>query len=284
MISANDLVNTCLICIREKWGYIWGKNGQLWTAEAQRSATRDTTKKYGSKWIGHRVCDCSGLLNWAMGLYGIYIYHGSDTIFREYCTIKGKLKKGQRDDGKPIRAGTAVFLYDKSKNNRHHVGVYLGNGQCVEEKGTMYGPVYSPLSHWDEWAELKNVDYDSEVVIDMDSLRPGEKSDRVKQLQTDLTSLGYDPGKIDSIYGKQTKAAVEAFQRDHGLSVDGIAGDKTLAALDEALHRDPPSPGPVDPDIDKLVKAAEDSLHTAQYALNEALGFLERIREGGNLE
>lgn len=58
-----------LACVRqaktEAWGYIWGKYGQVWTQKDQNAATRETTVKYGSRWIGRRVCDCSGLIRYA---------------------------------------------------------------------------------------------------------------------------------------------------------------------------------------------------------------------------
>ena len=42
---------------------------------------------------------------------------------------------------------------------------------------------------------------------------------------------GYYNGNIDGIYGSQTQEAVRYFQRKNGLTVDGIAGPKTLAAM-----------------------------------------------------
>lgn len=59
----------------------------------------------------------------------------------------------------------------------------------------------------------------------------GSRGEEVRQIQTKLKNLGYLQGNVDGIYGNQTKEAVTAFQRDHGLSPDGIAGEKTLAAL-----------------------------------------------------
>lgn len=49
-------------------------------------------------------------------------------------------------------------------------------------------------------------------------------------LQQRLNTLGY-PVVIDGDYGPKTRAAVIRFQRDHNLVEDGIAGEKTLAAL-----------------------------------------------------
>lgn len=43
----------------------------------------------------------------------------------------------------------------------------------------------------------------------------------VSRVQAGLARLGYDPGPIDGILGTKTKMAIEAYQRDHGLLVDG---------------------------------------------------------------
>ena len=59
----------------------------------------------------------------------------------------------------------------------------------------------------------------------------GSTGSEVTQIQQRLQELGYDPGTADGIYGTRTKNAVISFQRDYGLSDDGIAGPKTLEAL-----------------------------------------------------
>lgn len=53
----------------------------------------------------------------------------------------------------------------------------------------------------------------------------------IKQIQSLLTYLGYNPGAVDGADGANTQAAVRRFQRAEGLGVDGIAGKATQAAL-----------------------------------------------------
>lgn len=53
----------------------------------------------------------------------------------------------------------------------------------------------------------------------------------VTQIQTKLKSWGYYTGTVDGIYGSGTERAVRAFQQKNGLTVDGKAGDQTLAAM-----------------------------------------------------
>ncbi len=59
----------------------------------------------------------------------------------------------------------------------------------------------------------------------------GSSGSEVRSIQTRLTELGYFSGKIDGIFGSQTKNAVVKFQKDYGLTADGIAGSETLKAL-----------------------------------------------------
>ena len=58
-------------------------------------------------------------------------------------------------------------------------------------------------------------------------LAMGDRGEDVRRLQARLQELGYLGGKVDGIFGKQTKEALEEFQRLNRLSVDGIAGPKT---------------------------------------------------------
>ena len=61
--------------------------------------------------------------------------------------------------------------------------------------------------------------------------RYGSTGSEVKSIQTVLKKLGYYNGTVDGIYGTQTKNAVTAFQRNCGITVDGIAGPQTLLYL-----------------------------------------------------
>lgn len=66
-------------------------------------------------------------------------------------------------------------------------------------------------------------------------LAVGDRGEAVRRLQARLQELGYLTGKVDGIFGKQTKEALQYFQRLNGLSVDGIAGPKTY----QKLYNDP---------------------------------------------
>jgi uncharacterized protein (TIGR02594 family) len=53
----------------------------------------------------------------------------------------------------------------------------------------------------------------------------------VRDIQEALQRAGFDPGPIDGVWGRNTMAAVKAFQAHEGLEVDGIVGPQTAAAL-----------------------------------------------------
>ena len=91
-------------------------------------------------------------------------------------------------------------------------------------------------------------------------LKEGAHSEAVKTLQTELSKLGYtddkgNPLKPDGRFGPGTKAAVEAFQHDHKLKEDGVAGKNTQDAIHkEVQSKEPgqakPAPTTTSPRLD----------------------------------
>lgn len=67
--------------------------------------------------------------------------------------------------------------------------------------------------------------------VEAASYKKGSNGAVVTQIQTKLKSWGYYTGSVDGVYGSGTERAVRAFQQKNGLTVDGKAGDQTLAAM-----------------------------------------------------
>jgi N-acetylmuramoyl-L-alanine amidase len=63
------------------------------------------------------------------------------------------------------------------------------------------------------------------------------RGEDVAELQERLGSLGFDAGRVDGIFGPDTGTALEEFQRNCGLTVDGICGPGTIAALGRLAAR-----------------------------------------------
>ena len=57
----------------------------------------------------------------------------------------------------------------------------------------------------------------------------------IRQKQCLLMYLGYYTGAIDGLWGDQSRRATESFQRDYGLTVDGVFGDRTESRIREVV-------------------------------------------------
>ncbi|MBT8412924.1 MAG: L,D-transpeptidase family protein [Boseongicola sp.] len=63
------------------------------------------------------------------------------------------------------------------------------------------------------------------------SLKPGASNNSVLQLRNRLIAMGYLKRTPTSSYDNTIAAAVQAFQKDHGLAQDGVAGPRTMQAI-----------------------------------------------------
>lgn len=61
--------------------------------------------------------------------------------------------------------------------------------------------------------------------------RPMLRGDDVSEIQRRLSTLGFDAGKIDGIFGPDTEGAVLDFQSNRGLPEDGVAGPEVITEL-----------------------------------------------------
>lgn len=267
MVKASEIINTAMTAYIEKWGYIWGKSGQVWTQAAQDAATREMTVKYGKRWVGKKVADCSGLFVYAYKKHGLEIYHGSNTIWNDYIVegTRGALAGAGR-----IRVGAAVF--QNTNGNRGHIGWYIGGGKVLEERGTKDGCILSPLSTWDEYGELKELDYSGEAweefdIAPLDVLSKGARGELVEYIQLVLKAAGYYMD-VDGIFGAETDKQVREFQRAQGLAADGKVGAKTWAAIKGLADTDEPEE-PVedveDPDEELTVEERLERLERAVF-------------------
>lgn len=68
-------------------------------------------------------------------------------------------------------------------------------------------------------------------VADAAVVKYGSSGSTVRTIQTKLKRWGYYTGAVDGIFGSGTRQAVRYFQSRNGLSVDGIVGAKTAAAM-----------------------------------------------------
>lgn len=228
--------------------YLWGGQGENLTiltdiyikaketslANAKRViALRDKRIKQGFKDL--KAFDCSGLGVFELMLEGVLSH---DT------TAHGLYNKCEKIKKTAIRPGDFVFRVD-GEGHAYHIGYVVsqdldGNKgtYVVESHGRDVGVVLTTVnkygaSYWNAagrtaWIEEYNEVYDFTFTR---NLKKGMKGEDVKALQKLLNINGFDCGSVDGDFGKNTRKAVLACQKDHKLTRDGVAGRNTIKAL-----------------------------------------------------
>jgi N-acetyl-anhydromuramyl-L-alanine amidase AmpD len=75
------------------------------------------------------------------------------------------------------------------------------------------------------------------VTLPSGVLKEGDKGNDVKAVQNALNTLKYNCGTADGIFGNKTEEALKAYQKQAGLSVDGVYGPKSKTALEKELNK-----------------------------------------------
>lgn len=159
-ITAKQLVSCFQRYCAEKWGYVWGLNGELYTqamADRYKAQKRSTSKwrdpatywtEDCKQWIGRMAADCSGGIVSAMREYNPGYGDRTANTFYSQCTDKGPIKTI------PETPGLCVW-------RDGHIGIYEGGGYVIEFRGTEYGCVRTKLSqrNFTNWGKLRDVDY-----------------------------------------------------------------------------------------------------------------------------
>lgn len=240
MFKADELVKFA----KEKigCGYVYGTYGDICTPAlrqrkaAQYPAQKNNIMNVSKKWDGKQVFDCAGLIKGylfnALGVrYDKQYDKGATGMFRDWC----KEKNGQWQT-LPETPGTLLF---KGKpGDFPHVGIYIGGGQVVEAKGAADGVVQTAFKGggWNYWGQPDIIEYGNTGntdETDRPTLKRGMSGAKVKEAQELLITQGCALPKYgaDGQFGDETENAVKDYQLRENLTVDGVIGKNTWAAL-----------------------------------------------------
>ena len=181
---------------------------------------------------GRHIYECRGFTYKCLLDAGITIEGAGATS--QWNTASNWAAKGTTDDMPDL----VCCLFKAKDDKMSHTGLHIGSGYIIHCSGEVKTGMLDTT--WTNWAipiglydkaTINNAKRIKTVTI----LKKGSTGEAVKTLQQNLKTLGYDPGKIDGVYGTATVKAVKEFQSDHLLTVDGIAGMATQAAIDEAI-------------------------------------------------
>jgi len=261
------LVAYCEQVYAAKWVYWYGTCGYACTETLYRRKKEQYPSHYtASRVSGYqadiktkKMCaDCVGMIKsffWKGGkIDGKNVYQANNCPDKsangmyELCKEHGKISTI------PEIPGLVVW-------KSGHIGVYIGNGYTIEERGFAYDCVKRKVTEgpWTHWGKLPAsmlcyVEDAPQVEYRLGEreLQKGDTGTDVKQLQEALMQLGFSFPKYgaDGDFGSETEGNVKAFQREHGLNVTGVFDSSTYKALLYALEKPdtPPAEEPDTPD------------------------------------
>ena len=185
-----------------------------------------------------RVNDCQGFVKQVFKAADITLNGGGCTsMYKNNANWKAK---GEIRDMPDVVC--CVFTYVEKTRKMDHIGIHVGGGRIIHcsvevKEGNVTEKRKAPWSHY---AIPIGMDGSGPVVV-RPTIRRGSTGIYVMECQEDLIKLGYDLGSYgaDGKFGAKTEAAVRAFQAARGLSVDGVVGPATWAALDKAVGPEP---------------------------------------------
>lgn len=233
MLNGNDLARYAIskLGVPYFYGAKMQKLSEAFMESMHKAYPKTVTTLYMAKarkkgMVGKVCCDCSGLI-------GAYRKKqiGSAQL---YQTASKRLNISQIN-AFPI--GTVLW-------KEGHVGVYIGDGYCVEEKGIDYGCVKTKVSatKWKYGLLFDDLDYNFELKSTSKKPNPynepkglvsrksnSSKAD-VKWVQIELKEAGYTLD-IDGVFGSKTEKAVKAFQKSCKITADGVVGNVTKKYL-----------------------------------------------------
>ncbi len=184
----------------------------------------------GCKWAdGALMFDCRGFTYWCLKQVGIVLTGQGATS--QYNTSSNWVDRGTIPDMPDLVC--CVFMHKDGK--MIHTGLHIGGGSIIHCSHDVETGKISDRG-WTHYAVPIGLYTAEELekaggVKEVTTMKTGSTGSEVAYLQQLLTDLGYPCGTIDGKYGVKTATAVRAFQSESELTVDGVAGDKTLTAL-----------------------------------------------------
>lgn len=269
------------------WPYVFGAVGEVCTPKNRDRRANATYPSIvgrcqvlngsaqtcaGCQWgMGVRMFDCRGFTYWLLKQVGITISTvGATTQWEDTkaWAMRGEIRN------MPPEAVCCVFKQREGKMS--HTGMHIGHGSIIH-CSTVVKRGRTDDSGWTHFAIPKGLYTDAELAALQEAqpihptLREGNVGESVRQMQVLLIAAGYPCGKAgaDGIFGSGTLAAVKSFQAAHGLTVDGIVGRATWAALDKVPDEKPDTWTVHIPGLDKATAEAFAAAYDGAYITGE---------------
>jgi hypothetical protein len=192
--------------------------------------------------------DCAEFTSWCVyqvtgRLFGCRPRNGDPNVVDAYT---GWWAEDARTIGARISVAEAAatpgafLLRTPAAGVNGHIVICAGEGRTVEAHSTRRGVIASTVDgrRWTTGILVPGITVRPQVAepprppgVVLRVKKPPMTGPLVREVQRQLTKLGFNSGPIDGVYGPQTAAAVQSFQIARGLLVDGEVGERTAAAL-----------------------------------------------------
>lgn len=158
-----------------------------------------------------------------------------EAVYKEACEMTAYLCKMYGIDPKGTTVCNGVIVPTIIDHTGSHALGLGSNHGDIQHWSRKYGVTMDTVRK-DVAALLGS---DSSTVTAPTCLQKGDNGEAVKTMQTMLIACGYSCGNTgaDGDFGNNTLAGLKAFQAAAGLTVDGIYGEKTKAALEKAYAK-----------------------------------------------
>ena len=156
-----------------------------------------------------------------------YIPAPGDIIFFDWDDNGSGDNKGFSDHVGIVEkvSGNTITVIEGNYSNSVKRRTLQVNGRYIRGYGV---PKYDAEAPTETKTETKG---ENTVNVTLNVLQKGSKGNQVKALQRMLYAMGHYKSSIDGSFGSKTDAAVRAYQKSKGLTVDGIVGAKTWGSL-----------------------------------------------------
>ncbi|NLM10800.1 MAG: C40 family peptidase [Clostridiaceae bacterium] len=203
--------------LAEEWGYVYGTFGKILTKDLLNSKLKqypEQIERYKNyileSYIGKRTVDCVGLIKSFLWWHGADVVYDSSTDVSADGMFEAAGEKGSIS-AIPELPGVCVW-------KTGHVGIYVGNNQVIDARGTLDGVIISPLKgsiNWTHWFKCPYIQYIESIpdrtwqeIIEMSTDHPDEWKKAIELIMNianlegtgQLQIFKYLPELINKVY------------------------------------------------------------------------------------
>jgi peptidoglycan hydrolase-like protein with peptidoglycan-binding domain len=214
--------------------YVWGRVGEeVKSADWIRAYETSTTNadRAIALWEARKASgidpiqafDCSGLIVWVLRKLKLCDTRHTSRSFRALGEVTTNPQPGD------------FALHVDANDRAYHIGIVSGEWTVIEARGRDHG-VVETTRRWHEYRT--NPFLGGNMRRELKLASPYMIGEDVREFQVAANDIIDAKLVVDGEYGPKSEQAAKDLQTHLGLTVDGVVGDMTWGAIDDALEED----------------------------------------------